>query len=442
MTSNALRIVALTCLGSSLHACAGSDESVDYQDLNPSPNLNREVIHMDLELDLATQKGVATIELNSDNASGMTFETGDLNLSRVHREGLDIPFASNGLTTHLGIPPESITLTIEYAFSAKRNFDGMIGDNELTFLWPSFCGNLFPCRSRPDDGLTMSLELTGVDSSQKAIYPTLIQTEAPAYMFAFAIGNYQTIDLGRTNAGTNIAAHYLPGQGALDAATRGTAHLKEVFDFFESTLGPYPYGDRVASVAANWGPGAFGGMEHHPFWHVANDSFDDEITHAHEAAHGWFGNGVRISCWEDFVLSEGVVTYLAARALEHAGVDVWPNYACDLQRTCRSQNTIALPDQSCNAIDLINHPLWSNAPYSKGAFLFKEISDLVGQRALDEILSDFFMAHVGSSARMSDLLDVVKEIAETSDAAIAGLEQKWLRELSCPTIDLACSPLR
>ena len=37
---------------------------------------------------------------------------------------------------------------------------------------------------------------------------------------------------------------------------------------------------------------------------------------AHEAAHGWFGNGVRLRCWEDFVLSEGTASYLAARVLE------------------------------------------------------------------------------------------------------------------------------
>ena len=49
---------------------------------------------------------------------------------------------------------------------------------------------------------------------------------------------------------------------------------------------------------------------------------NDEVTHAHEAAHGWFGDGIRLACWEDFVLSEGTVSYLSAHVLgQVAGAD-------------------------------------------------------------------------------------------------------------------------
>src|SRR5213592_1754219 len=108
-------------------------------------------------------------------------------------------------------------------------------------------------------------------------------------------------------------------------------------------------------------------MEHHPYWHVAKDAMSDEETQAHEAAHGWFGNGVRIRCWEDFVLSEGTVSYLAARALEKvggaaAGKAVWDSYQLQLDAAVMNGDTIALPD-TCNAIDIISDPLWSSIPY-------------------------------------------------------------------------------
>ena len=54
-------------------------------------------------------------------------------------------------------------------------------------------------------------------------------------------------------------------------------------------------------------------MEHHPQWHVDDSSFGSQETQAHEASHGWYGDGIRLACWEDFVLSEGTVTYLAGR---------------------------------------------------------------------------------------------------------------------------------
>jgi aminopeptidase N len=38
-----------------------------------------------------------------------------------------------------------------------------------------------------------------------------------------------------------------------------------------------------------------------------------EVDQVHEAAHGWFGDGVRLRCWEDFVLSEGTASHLDAR---------------------------------------------------------------------------------------------------------------------------------
>jgi aminopeptidase N len=50
-------------------------------------------------------------------------------------------------------------------------------------------------------------------------------------------------------------------------------------------------------------------MEHHPYWHVSGAQ-RNLLVNAHEAAHGWFGDGVRPRCWEDEVVSEGVADYL------------------------------------------------------------------------------------------------------------------------------------
>ncbi|MCA9619053.1 MAG: peptidase M1, partial [Myxococcales bacterium] len=264
-----------------------------------------------------------------------------------------------------------------------------------------------------------------------AVHPTSFGADAPSYMPAVAVGEFTKLSLGTTAAGTEVSVWYLPG-GATDATT-GTQNLLGAFDFYEQTLGTYLFGGEVGSVSANWGGGDYGGMEHHPYWHVSSGSMYHEITHAHEAAHGWYGNGVRIGCWEDFVLSEGTTTYLAARGLASQGYDAWPEYECSLKYTCEQANTVALPDDSCNVIDIISHPLWGPAPYYKGAYFYRGVAMVIGEAALDVALGEFYAAHAAGSARMQDMIDHLKSKADTAGAAqIDQLVSDWLRSTACP----------
>ena len=70
------------------------------------------------------------------------------------------------------------------------------------------------------------------------------------------------------------------------------------------------FGKVAGSVSADWGPGDYGGMEHHPYWHVGKNDFKDEVTHVHEAVHGWFGDGVRI---DDVLLEAASATCRGAQ---------------------------------------------------------------------------------------------------------------------------------
>src|SRR5262249_26011690 len=140
---------------------------------------------------------------------------------------------------------------------------------------------------------------------------------------------YSMLDLGVTAAGTHIVAYHLPGGET--SAKQGTASLRDIFAWYERQYGPYPFGSRAGSVSVHWRVGAYGGMGHHPPWHISESAMGDPWVHAHEAAHGWFGDGVRIACWEDFVLSEGTVSYLEARSVAAVmgadeGQKVWDQY--------------------------------------------------------------------------------------------------------------------
>ncbi|WP_437738277.1 M1 family metallopeptidase [Sorangium sp. So ce1335] len=399
----------------------------------------RDILSIALELDLASLTGRATIVLAASDSAAASFQIGDLDIASVTGPSGALEHAARSGQLDVGVPStgSDATIIIDYAFKPHADFDGWMPGSGVSFLWPYFCGNLFPCKPDPADGVRFTMRVTGVPEGMTAVYPESIPTAAPSYMPAIAVDELTQVELGTTTAGTRVSVWHLPGQEA-DAAS-GTEHLVEVFDFFETTYGPYPFGDSVGTVSADWGGGDYGGMEHHPFWHVSSGSLYSEEVNAHEAAHGWFGNGVRIACWEDFVLSEGTVTYLAAHALEELGVDAWSSHECTLKRDCdpaEARNTIALPD-TCNEIDILEHPLWSSVPYSKGAFFFREVAETIGVDVLDRALAAFYTANVGKAARTQDLLDAIKAATDAAGAAaVDALATAWLRTLECP-VDIA-----
>lgn len=423
---------ALALAGLLVAACGdGATSGPDATPLAPTMNWDRDLLSMDWSVDVTARRATATITLAPSDGAGASFEIGDLTIIGVSAPSEDpIAFAVTDARLDLAVPAATseTTVSIEYDYLPHDAFDGAMSSG-LTLLWPYYCGNLFPCKSGPSDGLRFTMSLTGVPGGEVAVYPETIAADSPSYMPAWAIGEYTYLDLGATASGTAVGAWYLPG-GEADA-TAGTANLRAVFEWLETTYGPYLYGDTVASVSAPWGAGAFGGMEHHPLWHVAEGAMSSEDVHAHEAAHGWFGNGIRIACWEDFVLSEGFAAYLAARALEAVGGTtasdpIWASYG---RRLARVTAGVAWPE-SCGAVDILEDNLFTDAPYMKGAHFLRALENRVGRATLDAAVSVFYMAHRGQAARMQDLLDTIEAETGYDPTACAAA---WLRGTTVPT---------
>lgn len=412
-----------------LWACGGDDP------VPATANPAREIVDTKLSFDVAAHTGKASITFAPSTTPGATLEVNDLGVGDVLVGGEPINgiLADGKLDLGLAASTKPTTIELEYTWSDHESFMGA-SKNGYTLIWPYYCGNLFPCHSRPDDGTTFSLELTGVPADKIAIYPATIPGEAPAYQIAWAIGQYTQLDLGTTTAGTLVSIWHLPGEET--NAQTGGAHLVAAFDWFEKTLGPYKFGDHVGTVSVAWPRGAFGGMEHHPRWHIGSGALSDEETNVHEAAHGWFGDGIRVKCWEDFVLSEGTVSYLAARALDvvapTVGAQVWQSYADELSSLLPTEKVWP---QSCGAIDIIKDNLFSRAPYMRGAYFYKGLADKLGAEVVDHVLSVFYQAHAGGAATMQDMLDTIK--TETGYDATA-CAQTWLLDMTQVPTPAAC----
>jgi aminopeptidase N len=420
-------------------ACGGGDDGGGDVDAAvvypPSADLARDIVDTTLAVDLAARTATATITLAPSASTGVSFEKGDLAIHGVRLGEQPLQFDLTGVIDEqldIGVPPstEPLVITIDYGWRYHNASNGVDMDG-YTLMWPYHCGNVFPCHSAPSDGTTFHLAVSGAASGM-AVYPAEIPGDAPSYMAAWIVGDFQKLDLGTTAAGTRVSMWHRASEAS--AAAAGGAHLRAAFEWMEQNLGAYRFGSEVGTVSANWGAGAFGGMEHHPYWHVGVAALGDEGVNVHEAAHGWFGNGVRIECWEDFVLSEGTVEFLMWRVLDEvAGPTVadplWTSLTNEVNAMRSGNgNGVAWP-QSCGQVDILDDGLFSRVPYVKGAFFYRAVEQRVGRPMLDAALRTFYSRHAGQAAGMTDMLDVIEEVTGFDPTACA---QSWLVATTVP----------
>jgi aminopeptidase N len=397
--------------------------------LAPTPNAAREIASTALALDVAALAGTAAITFAGSPAPGATLEIGDLAIERVTMGGAELAHAAADGTLALALPPGDAPATVEIRYRWRHHpFQGSdpLG---FTYVWPSFCANLFPCHAAPSDGTTFTLALAGVPAGKTAVFPASIPVEAPAYQLAWAIDDYVELALGATTAGTRLSMWHHPGDEV--RARQGGVHLVAAFDWLERTIGPYRFGPKAGGVAVRWGARG-GGIEHHPYWHVAAGALAEAALHVHEAAHGWFGGGVRLRCWEDLVLSEGTATYLTARVLDAlapaTGARMWAGHE---QGLATLDGATPVWPEGCGAVEMLEDGLPAGALYVRGALFYRAVALRVGAEALDRALAAFYAAHATRAATMADMLVAIRDVTGYDPTACA---ERWLRSRARPAL--------
>jgi aminopeptidase N len=431
---------ALTVLAS---AC-GAPEREPAPDAPPrelppaARDLERDLEHMDLVVDTGTLLGEAAVRFAPSDSEALTLEVADLEIrSVVTLDGVELEWtvadsdapAVSARLLDIGVPPDEDTVVISYAFPIAFA-DGGYFPAGYTLTWLADCASLFPCHSDPADGLTWTLDVT----AERAVITSDVESDAPSYMLAWRESNdHYAIDLGVSEGGVELVAYTTE---ALEPAMRvGTERLATMFTWLERTLGPYPFGDRAGAVSVRWGQIGLGGMEHHPYWHVNDSEVDVPMVQGHEAAHGWFGNGVRLACWEDLFISEGIVSYLGLRAVEVAYGEAtaqadWDFWGANLQGQLNALDHPVRPD-GCNERD--PNEMLDFIVYGKGAFFLKAVAAAVGKDVLDSAIGDFYMAHRGGAASVEEFLAALDDSTgfDTSELAAA-----WIYGLGMPSAEL------
>ncbi|WP_298810443.1 M1 family metallopeptidase [uncultured Sphingomonas sp.] len=131
------------------------------------------------------------------------------------------------------------------------------------------------------------------------------------YAIALNVGPYEEISgTYKSRYGNTIPMSYwyLPGEKAKAEAL--FAEFAPTLDFFEATVGPYPFGDEKLGVVET----PHKGMEHQTInaygnnYAKAPEGFD-WLFH-HELSHEWFGNQLTAGNWDDYWLHEGFGSYM------------------------------------------------------------------------------------------------------------------------------------
>jgi hypothetical protein len=418
--------------GCGADTCPGTPDSEALDTPRPPLTYADEPFQCDIELtrlefDVSVNTGKAVIILSPSCDGRVSLAVSGLtdvvaNHAPPHAGGADFQFRV--VDGRLDVASYRDQVAVTWRFQRRSGFDGMREEGS-SVLWPEHCDNLFPCHPSMTTGSAYTIAVAGVPKGQIAVFPPKLEADAPAYMPALAVGDYTYVKVGTTKAGTEVGYWTLPSTA--EAAKSGLSQLAETFEWLETTLGTFSYGNKVGGVAVDWGL-QYGGLENHPYWHVSKLAMGDLKIHTHEATHGWFGAGVRLACWNDLVMSEGTADYLTAEAIEavqgkDAAAKMWQAYQSHYDKKVAGGADMVLWPDGCGDVKSANL-LLRQLLYKKGALFWREVGKHVGKDALHAAMASYYKDNVNKAGKLADLL---ARIEKDTGKSLAALTKLWLK---------------
>ena len=208
------------------------------------------------------------------------------------------------------------------------------------------------------------------------------------YGIALNVGPYEEISgVYKSRYGNTIPLFYwyLPGEEAKARAL--FAEFAPTLDFFESEIGPYPFGSEKVGVVET----PHKGMEHQTInaygngYAKAPEGFD--WLFQHEFAHEWFGNQLTAADWDDYWLHEGYAQYMQPFYGRWREGEARYAVMLDDQRN-RIANLRPIVSGTVRTEEQV-YEIAKGGPgqdiYYKGAWMLHTLRDLIGDRAFRDV---------------------------------------------------------
>lgn len=403
---------------------------------NAVPQSNARVKNYDLSFNLSGPgpnfPATAKITLERAAPKDLILEANPerLKIASVKVDGKDVPFSTKDGRLHVTAPgAKSIDITYDVKAVGKGdNAYGLIKDKYTgrmwTMTWPYNTGSLFPSNSAPDDGVTTRVNVKVADGvtaigtgSAQTDGSFATKAQAPAYAFAFyAAQDFQLGDTQNAANGVALSGYGTKGvpQKLRDAYVK-TA--KDSLDFYSQWLGKYDYGDTLKLIELE---GGLGGMEHTGAVAIMLSSARDpdygKETAAHEVAHHWFGDNVRIKDWNDFWMSEGFTNYATYRFFRASQGEEKFGQLLDRAklelRDALETNPHALSAPKHTDVNEI----FDSVPYEMGPWMLRMMEVKIGTPKMDSLLKDWFQANRQKTVTTDQFVKFAKEKTGTDFA--------------------------
>ena len=258
------------------------------------------------------------------------------------------------------------------------------------------CDLYWPCKDHISDkpelgadmlitvpsGLTAVMNgklLSELTLGERTTYHWSTQNPISAYHLAINIGPFKKYEIRHSNALTEnpipvIFYHVTNDMKKIERL------IKEDFidqlEFFERTLGPYPWGGEKIGIVEI----PYLGMEHQTMNGYGNsyelDPYGFDWLMQHEFSHEWFGNLMTQAGSKDFWLHEGFANYMqpvyAQQVIGDAGY--W-SYMWDFYNGLVNCKPV-VPDETVS-MDYFD----SNDAYYKGSWILHTLRGLIGEEA-------------------------------------------------------------
>ena len=377
------------------------------------PQANVNVKHYELSFDVSGKgpsfPARAVVELESKAKGEVILEANPdrLNISSVKVAGKDVPFTMKDGRIHVTAPGAK-AIEVNYTVKAVDKGDtayGLIKDKYSgrmwTMTWPYNTGALFPSNSAPADGVTTRVTvkvgqgMEAVGTGTKASDGTFAtKSQAPAYAFAFyAAKDFQLGDAGSSKDGVEVSGF---GTTQVPKALRDAymKTAKDSLDFYSTWLGKYDYGNTLKLVELE---GGLGGMEHTGAVAIMLSSAKDpdygKETAAHETAHHWFGDNVRIKDWGDFWMSEGFTNYATYRFFRADQGEAKYTQLLDRAKMELRDALEANPHALSAPANTDVNEIFDSVPYEMGPWMLRMMEAKLGTPKMDSLLKDWFQAN-------------------------------------------------
>ncbi len=413
--------------------------------------------------------GLEVTRIRLDLAAAMTVDS-----ARVGGARVGVERAGDSLVvTGLAVPPGTrAEVDVWYRGSPTDGLvfsGGSTGARVFADNWADRAHQGFPSIDHPADKATASIEVVAPATLEIVANGRLVErvelgdgrartrwvesAQIPVYGMVLGAADFAVTSAGEVH-GVPVSHWAFVGDSAAAEAAFGRS--VEIFGFYDSLLGPYPY-EKLAHVQSST---KFGGMENPSAIFYDDETIATSLAEgaavegaardqrtklvAHETVHQWFGDAVTEKDWNHLWLSEGFADYFAAVFFEFHGGSTGRG-PVELARRMRGYAEAVLEADSAGpgaiyapGVGPGGYEALLNAyNYQKGAWVLHMLRRLVGDDAFFSGVRNYYATLRDGNAWTADFRRVMEDAAGRD---LGWFFDQWVERAGHPVLAVDTGP--